>query len=197
MKVTTPQFRVAFPAVFEPKWNKLAKKNEYVITLLFDEKTDMKVLKEAAKAAVIKEFGPDNTKWPIKLRSPFRDQGDRAMKDAVTGLITLPQGYKKGNIYITASSKEKPGLVNRQREHIIDSSEFYGGCYAICTLNAYAYSHAVNKGVAFGLQNIQKVAEGEAFGNRSTPEEDFKPIDTPEQPLAGGTDAPSAADLFM
>ena len=51
----------------------------------------------------------------------------------------------------------------------------YGGCYATAYVNAYTYDNKT-RGVSIGLQTMQKVAEGEPFGSRSNPEDDFEPI---------------------
>ena len=55
-------------------------------------------------------------------------------------------------------------------------NEFYSGCWAIASVNAYAYDNAGNRGAAFGLLNLQKIKDDKPFGIHSKPEEDFKPI---------------------
>jgi hypothetical protein len=40
-------------------------------------------------------------------------------------------------------------------------------------MNAYAYDVSGNRGVSFGLGNVQKVADGEALSSRTTAEDDF------------------------
>jgi hypothetical protein len=45
-------------------------------------------------------------------------------------------------------------------------------------LNAYAYDQAGNKGVSFGLLHIQKVKDGESFGNRTRAEDAFAPVES-------------------
>ena len=123
-KVNTPEFRVAFPQVFQPKKNDLNGKDEYSIVALFPKGADLNVLKKAAQEALTKKFGADRAKWPKKLRSPFRDQGDREKEKE--GVMTLPQGYEKGAIYLNLRSSQRPGLVDTQVQEIIDTAEFYG-----------------------------------------------------------------------
>lgn len=188
MSVNTPEFRVAFPSVFRTKFNKLKKKNEYSIVALFPKGTDLTELKQAAHAALVKKFGPKSD-WPGKLRSPFRDQGDRAkIKD---GKETIPQGYVKGNIYLNLSSDQKPGVVDEGVQKIIDESEFYGGCWAIASLSCYGYDNGDNKGVNFGLINVQKMKDDDAFGNRTKPEQDFSPVANNEAETSQ-----SSSDIF-
>ena len=42
---------------------------------------------------------------------------------------------------------------------------------------AYGYDKAGNKGVAFGLQNLQKLGDGERFSGRTAAEDDFDSVD--------------------
>lgn len=167
-QVMTPEFRVSFPYVFEPSKNMAdpTKPGKYAVTMLFSKETDLAPLKQAVAAVMTEKFGADKTKWP-KVRLPFRDQADKADKF---------KGYEPGAVFITATSKERPGLVDNAVVKIIDPSAFYAGCYARATVNAYYYDQAGNKGVAFGLRNIQKTRDGEPLGNRSNPEADFQPV---------------------
>lgn len=190
-KVTTPEFRVAFPAVFKAKRNTLSNKDEFSVVALFKKGEDLSALKAAAKAALVKKFGADQGQWPQNLKNPFRDQGDRAkVKD---GKEVLPQGYEPGAIYLNLKSDQRPGVVDQNVQEIIDEAEFYGGCWARASINAYAYDQAGNRGVAFGLGNLQKLRDDDHFGNRTKPQDDFSAVTTPDT----GDAASSSSDLFM
>jgi hypothetical protein len=176
-QIMTPKFRVSFPSVFQPKESMNAGgEPKYGIVMLFDTKDPavakgLEQMKAAARAAATEKWGADTSKWPKGLRLPFR-KGEEKDYD----------GYGPGIIFVNASSKMKPGLVDQNVQPIIDPSEFYGGCYARATVNAFAYDTSGNRGISFGLRNIQKVADGDSFSGKSAPEKDFMPIDTP----AGG-----------
>ena len=45
------------------------------------------------------------------------------------------------------------------------------------SLNAYPFSASGNKGVSFGLQNVQKLRDGEPLGSVSRVEDDFDELD--------------------
>lgn len=169
--VLTPKFRVSYPSVLKPKLNELNGKQEYSLVALYDKNADLSGLKKAAQAALIEKFGSDQKKWPKNLKTPFRDQGEKE-KDG-----TMPSGMEKGAIFMTLRTTQKPGLVNQAREDIIDSSDFYAGCYARALVSCYAYSQKGNAGVAFGLQHVQKVSDGEPFGNRVKVEDAFEAIE--------------------
>jgi len=167
--VYTPRFRLSFPNLFEPSKPKNAPESQekkYSCTMLFDEDADLSELKAAAAAAVKEKWG-DNP--PADMRKPFRDQGDKEY-----------DGYVKGAKFITASSKQRPGVVDKNVKPIIDPADIYPGCYCIATVRAFAYGGkgtGFRPGVAFGLQNIQKVADGESLSGRTTAENDFAPIE--------------------
>lgn len=186
----TPVFRVSYPNIFKPKLNELNGKNEYSLVALFPKGADLSALQKAATAAATKKWGADKTKWPKNIRSPFRDQGERA-KD-VDGKSVLPAGYEAGAIFLTLKSKEKPGVVDQQVNDIMDESEVYAGCYMKASVNAYAYDEKGNRGISFGLGNLQKVKDGESLGGRTRAQDDFSAV---EGEAAAGGDG-SASSLF-
>lgn len=165
-QVVTPEFRAAFAEVFQPKAFGEGKP-KYSVVMLFDKKTDLTALKKAAFYVASAEYGPDKKKWPKNFRMPFRD-GDEKQDLA---------GYK-GKIFITASSMERPGIVDKDKQQIHESDgTFYSGCFARAQINAFTYDAKGNKGVSFGLQNLQKVKDGDRFSGRQNPEDVFETIE--------------------
>lgn len=186
--INTPVFRVSYPHVFTPQTNDLNGKSEFSLVALFPRDADLSVLKAAAQAALVKKFGADKAKWPKNLRSPFRDQVDKKREDG-----TMPDGYDEGAIFLTLradASKHRPQVVDSNVQKIIDPTEFYGGCWAIASVNAYAYDQSGNRGVSFGLGNLQKIREGESFGGSTKAEDDFAPVP------GGAAAGESAESLF-
>jgi hypothetical protein len=163
-QVITPEFRVSYPKVFRPERNDLNGKDEYSLTALFAKGADLAKLKAAVKAAAEKKWGTDQKKWPKNMRSPFRDQAERAKTDDDDNEY-LPDGYEAGAIFINMKSTKKPGLVDARNEDIIDDADFYGGCYARAQVNAAAYDHKGNAGVSLYLNHVQKLRDGESFGS--------------------------------
>lgn len=183
MSLITPKFRASYPNVFKPELNQLSKKEEFSITALFPKAADLTALKNAAQEAIIKTWGEDKTKWPPNLRTPFRDQAERK-KEGV-----LPAAHEEGAIFMKFKSKSKPGVVDESVQKIIDEAAFYPGCWAVASVNAYTYDQAGNKGVAFGLNNVQKVGDDEPLGGKTSPDMDFKPV-------AGATEGADATSMF-
>lgn len=180
-KCITPEFRVSFPHVFEAHSGFEGQEPKYSIVMLFPKTTDLKELKRAALNAAVEKFGPKE-KWPKNLRLPFRDGDEK----------TDLQGYE-GHTFVTASSKQRPGIINGQKVPIAKEDEtFYAGCYARASLIAHGYDKAGNKGVAFTLQNIQKLRDGEPFSGRKKAEDEFDSVeDGSENPESYETDSES------
>lgn len=97
------------------------------------------------------------------LKTPLRD-GDLERGD--------DPAYA-GHWFVNANSNTAPGVVDTNRQPIIDTSEIYSGVYARVCLSFYAFNSSGNRGIACGLQSIQKVRDGESLGGRSKPEDDF------------------------
>lgn len=174
--IITPEFRVSYPAVFKPKKNELNGKDEFSVVALFPKGADLSALKKAAQEAIIEKWGPDQKKWPANLKSPFRDQGEKAKRDEVTGETVLPPGHEAGAIFMNLRTTQRPQVVDQNVQEIIDASAIYGGCFAKASVRCYAYDQKGNRGVAFGLGNLQKTRDGDAFGGRTLAADDFAPI---------------------
>lgn len=165
-----PEFRVSYENVHKPKAFKEGQEAKYSVTMLFPKNADLKELKRAAQNALIEKFGADKSRWPKNLKSPFRD-GDKESD----------QPDYAGKIFVRASSKEKPGLVDQRLDPIASDErgreQFYSGCYARATLVAFAYDTQGNRGVSFSLLAVQKTKDGDRLGGRRAAAEEFDAID--------------------
>ena len=54
---------------------------------------------------------------------------------------------------------------------ILERSEVYSGVYGRASINFYAFNSNGNKGIACGLNNLQKIADGEPLGGKSRAED--------------------------
>jgi len=179
----TPEFRVSFPYVFRP--NKPMNDGDtpkYSVTMLFPAGEKLIELKKQVNALLVEKFGPKE-KWPKNLRLPFRDQAEKVRKDDKGAVVTddkgepvLQDGCTAGALFITATSKNRPGLVDESVNDVIDEANFYAGCYARATVRPFYYKKRGNEGVAFGLQNIQKLRDGDPLGGRMRPQDEFVPV---------------------
>ena len=97
------------------------------------------------------------------LKTPLRD-GDAERPD--------DEAYAD-SYFVNANSGTAPGIVDADRNPIIDRSEVYSGVYGRASINFYAFNSNGNKGIACGLNNLQKIREGEPLGGKTRAEDDF------------------------
>ena len=105
------------------------------------------------------------------LKTPLRD-GDRDRKG--------DEAYANA-WFINANSTTKPGVVDADRQPILDSSELYSGIIGRASINFYAFNSNGNRGIACGLNNIQKLADGTPLGGHSRAEDDFADVDDDDE----------------
>ena len=75
--------------------------------------------------------------------------------------------------FINANSATAPGIVDADRNPILTRSEVYSGVYGRASISFYAFNSNGNKGIACGLNNLQKVRDGEPLGSKTSAESDF------------------------
>ena len=168
MKVVTNKVRASYLSWHNPREG-LDGKMAYSVELLIP-KTDVDgitKIKAAMKSALEKKFG-DLSK--VKgLKNPLKN-GDEQKQD---GTPHSPEYH--GHFYLRCKSSEKPGVIDIKGKEIINSTDFVSGDYCRASIMASAYDSNGARGVTFYLNNLQKVADGEALGGtgRTTAQDDF------------------------
>lgn len=181
VRIITPPFRASYANIVKPRRTPSGDM-KYQISMIFPKGTDLTAMKTAAKEAAQEKWGPDASKWPKNLRLPFRDGAERQ-----------EEAYKNA-IFVGASADRKPGIVDQNKQEIIDEDEIYSGMWARASVTAFAYDNSGNKGISFGLNNVQKLKDGERLDGRRSAEDDFK--DVPVDPGFVSKDPGSSTSLF-
>lgn len=97
------------------------------------------------------------------IKTPLRD-----------GDLERPDDAAYANSYfVNANSATAPGIVDANCQPIVDRSEVYSGVYGRASINFYAFNSNGNRGIACGLNNLQKIRNGESLGGKSRAEDDF------------------------
>ena len=167
--ITGVKTRWSYANVWEPKSiNGGAPK--YSVSLIIP-KSDTKTVtavKNAIQAAY--DEGQSKLKGSSKsvpalssIKNPLRD-GDIERPD--------DEAYKD-SYFINANSATAPGIVDAARQPILECSEVYSGVYGRASINLYAFNSNGNKGIACGLNNLQKISDGEPLGGKTRAEDDF------------------------
>lgn len=168
VKVITNLVRFSYLNVFEPQKNKEnpEEPGKYSVSLIIPkaDKETVKLVKQAIEAAKLQgKANKWNGKIPTNMDVVLHD-GDEERPD--------DEAYKNA-YFLSAKCNEKPGLIDINKNPITDSRELYSGCYGRASVSFYPYLANGKKGIACGLNNLQKIKDGEYLGGRSSAEDDF------------------------
>ena len=181
-KVITGKHTVfSYLTVNEPKTPLGGGTPKYSVSLIIpkDDTSTVEKIHAAIKASydegLSKLKGSGKTAPALKdLRTPLRD-GDKDRPD--------DEAYKN-SWFVNANSTTKPGVVDADRNPIQDSSELYSGIIGRASITFYAYNSSGNRGIACGLNNLQKLADGKPLGGHSRAEDDFADEDNDDDFLS-------------
>lgn len=167
-KVVTGKVRLSYVNIFRSRSFREGQDAKYSVCLLVpkSDKATVKKIKTAIEAAIAEGTA---SKWggkkPGKLWTPLRDGDDERADEA-------PE--YKGMYFLNARSDQKPGIVDRDLNEILDPDEVYSGCWGRASINFFPFDNSGNRGVGVGLNNIQKLKDGERLGSaRASAENDF------------------------
>lgn len=178
-RIITGKVRLSYTHIWEPRplteeEIAIGAKPKYSAQLIIP-KSDKKTIDAINKAVeeAIEAGRPklENAKTKkinkANLKLPLRD-GDEDEK-------TEGDPVYENCYFLNANSMRQPGVVDKKVQKIIDQDEIYSGCYARCSLTFFAFD-GKSKGIAVGLDNIQKLSDGEKLAGGVSAEEDFDEI---------------------
>lgn len=150
---------------------------KYSVSLIIPKSDTVTVAKIRAAIQAAYEEGQSKLKGNSKfvpaledIKTPLRD-GDKDRKG--------DEAYQN-SWFVNANSTTKPGVVDADRQPILDSSELYSGIIGRASINFYAFNSNGNRGIACGLNNIQKLSDGTPLGGHSRAEDDFADLEDEE-----------------
>lgn len=202
-RYVTPVFRASFPALFEAEsydGGPLKFGLSAVWTPSKFSATDKKrwakiigALDEESKSRFKKAWKD----LPANFKRGIRDGAEKADME----------GYGEGTEFASVTTKMRPGIVDVDKNKIardgaekekweaeghtvsdvVGAEAIYPGCYCRATVTVYSYDNK-GKGVALGLMNVQKVADGGRLDSRTDAAEDFDGEEIDEAWLEQGDD---------
>lgn len=179
-KVITPLAIISYPWLDRPQPAKPGKQPKFSATLIFipavlalpEEKARFEKMKLAARAAGQKKFGDQFEKL---LKSEGFKKGFRNDWES--------KDYPEGSIFVNARSDNQPGFVfshagpdgkPMQVPAADIKKTFYAGAFVRASLNAFGFDTEGNKGISWGLNNLQFVKGGERLDNRAEAADEFE-----------------------
>ena len=167
-KVVTGLVRFSYVNIFRSRAFRDGQDAKYSICLLIPkkDKATLAKIKKAIDDAIEEGI---SSKWggkrPKTLHLPLRD-GDEERADE--------DPEYEGMYFLNANSTQKPGIIDRDRNEILDSDEVYSGCWGRASINFFPYDNTGNRGIGVGLNNIQKLKDDKRLGAaRASAEDDF------------------------
>lgn len=168
LTVVTGVCRFSYVHLTEPWAYKPEDQPKYSVTLLIPKKDKATMKKIFAAEEAAKQLGK-TSKWggkiPRNLKSIIRDGDEEYDPEENPEYV--------GMYFMAVSSPETypPGLVDKNRNEILDKTELYSGCWGRVQIRAFPYSGQSN-GVSFGLNHVQKIRDGEPLGSHRGRAED-------------------------
>lgn len=171
--ITGPKTRWSYANVWDAK-SINGGTPKYSVSLIISKSDTKTVKKIQAAIQAAYEEGQSKLKGNGKsvpslsvIKTPLRD-GDAERPD--------DEAYKN-SYFINANSATAPGIVDADRNPILERSEVYSGVYGRASISLYAFNCNGNRGIACGLNNLQKISDGEPLGGKSRAEDDFNTDD--------------------
>jgi len=184
--VTTGEVRLSYVNLFQPRANQQGQEPKYSVTILLP-KTDTATY-QRIQAAIQAAYERGVQESWNGARPPLKHvihDGDGVRPSGE------PFGEEcRGHWVFTASSKNKPEVVDAHLNPIIDQSKVYSGVYGRVNINFYPYNNSGNRGVAAGLGPVQILRDGEPLGGRVSAADAFGAGYVPQQPPAGYNQIP-------
>jgi hypothetical protein len=180
-KVIVP-CRISFANIWEAR-SINGSEEKYSVSCLIpksDKATLMKIHKAVEAAKEDGKARKWNGKIPPNLKLPLRD-GDIERPD--------DENYA-GHMFLNATSKDAPQIVDRKVKPITDPMACGSGDYCNVSVNFYGFQASGNKGVAVGLSNIQLVRNGERLAGRASASSEFSEVEDDEDTTFGEDDLP-------
>jgi hypothetical protein len=229
MSLFTPKCVISYPHLYTPQMPpnpRPGQKARFSAVLLFpiqmeeEDQELFKAMREAAAGKAVEKWKSiENVKAmmqmpaPHTLKWPFRT-------DNVKADGSVKWDKEKFQCFINVWSETAPGVVSRWADpndpkrrpmKILDPSKIFAGCIVKVSVNPFAYEQQGNRGIAFGLQNVQlwQNEDVERLDNRANAEDEFTAEAPPEgalasltsgsgsgAPVANGAKGAALSDLF-
>lgn len=164
--------RLSYPNLFTPQRATEEAEPKYNCSILIskDDEESVKIIKDEINKAIKEGAEKLGKNIPKTLKVPLRDGDEDRPDDEVYA----------NHYFINANSKRKPQVVGKYKDPEtgkpieLDEDDVYAGCYCNFSVNFYAFNVSGNKGIAAGLNNVQKVKDGERLAGGSNADDDFE-----------------------
>lgn len=171
MKLNLNNVRLAFPAIFEAKSVQGEEPAFSASLIIPPDHNQMQDINDAIEAVAREKWGAK----AAEMLKAMRAKDNVCLHDG-DGKSTY-EGFE-GNFYISARSKTRPLVLDRDKSPLTQSDgRPYGGCFVNAVLELWAQDNQFGKRVNAQLKGVQFVRDGDAFsGGAPADESDFEDL---------------------
>jgi hypothetical protein len=159
----------SYVSVIEPRADQQGKM-KYSLSLLIakSRSAELNPLRALALEVATAKWGAKAAAIIANAKYPIIKDGDKKVDDE--GKV---DPVYKGMLVISARTDRKPGVVDAQRQPVYTDDDVYSGCLLRASGAVFAYDYQGNKGVSFGLNNVQVLKKGARLDGRRAAEDEF------------------------
>lgn len=167
---------------------------KYSTVVLLPKGYDLSRLQAIMLTAAQNKWGDNAKELLIRkaLKTPLRSQAEMALNGKV--------GFsdEDGALFFNASSQSQPGVVDGQRQPILEQELIYSGVIANVQVSCFAWQHATGgKGLSFDLLNVQRVKDGPKLANaKPDPSKVFDELEPDQEAAASASNDDELKALF-
>jgi hypothetical protein len=158
--------RLSFPHLFQPHAMEEGQEKKYGASFIMDNVKHDALITQIENT--IERLALDHWKKKMHFKTCLRDGNEKPNMD----------GYGDGVMFLTASRKTRPPVVNRDVSPLTEEDGvIYAGCWVNTTVRLWVQDNKWGKRVNAELRAVQFVADGESFGaGPVNAEEEFEPV---------------------
>lgn len=183
-RIITPEAILSYPNLFTPRAANPGDDEKYSVSLVFPAGTDLSALESAAATMLKEKFGKKADALLLKVIA--RRKGKTEEEILIAGGIRWPfrqdwesKGYPEGSTFLNVRSTRPPQVVsvipdeNGNPSRVTDESRVYPGVIARASIDPFTYDVSGNKGVTFGLGNVQIIRDGDRLDGNAHASAEF------------------------
>lgn len=190
-RVITAEAILSYPHIWAPQQPPSGGDPKYGAAFLFTDQEDLKPLQKAAFGVVVEKFGAEKAKEMLKtgrfrlVGGPYHsirtDVEAKGYPEEVVGFINANSNSQPGVVSIYPDEEGRPSVIT-------DESKVYPGVIVKASVTPYWYDVEGNRGVTWGLNNIQVIRDGERLDGRVPAQDEFEADEAAVADLSDLTD---------
>jgi hypothetical protein len=185
--IKTPIGKFAFVNLFKPRKMPGGDKEKYecllIVTPEFQKTPAYKAFQKAVTQCAKDEFGPDVVM--SKLNLPIKKGSEMPYN-----------GITDEDVVISARAVKKPGIVDYDKNDVMDPDDVWAGQWGYFEVRPFAYSVS-NRGVSLNLNNVRVLKDGDRIDGRKSAQEVFSEDDEYDAAVANLPDPVGSAHVSV